>query len=359
MVEFLIFPLKKRIKLEYVQSAELIKFLLIPFVCFWAYGFPDGIGLVELLSGFAAPAFFVISGYFTLSGEGAERSERLKRAVIRDAIFFCILLVFYIAVNILNPLSRAEISLRMLLSKRIWFNFLVLNVWPLPIGDNIWFIQSLLYANIILYFADKLHLLKFYKILLAILTIVMLITGELAGVIGLNLFGYGVFPGNFFTRAIPYLLLGLFLREKYDLLKKFPFWVYLIIFVIGGGLVVGEYYLLYITGKLVYIGHMFGYAIMAIAVCGLMIAWDEMRINPISYYGGRCAKIVYAIFNPIYYIALYFILLKKPEEIGNYAFFGGLIICFVSLIISAILAVIIPVRVRSALDPDELIDKDT
>ena len=41
MVEFLIFPLKKRIKLEYVQSAELIKFLLIPFVCFWAYGFPE------------------------------------------------------------------------------------------------------------------------------------------------------------------------------------------------------------------------------------------------------------------------------------------------------------------------------
>jgi len=352
----LIFPLKKRIKLEYVQSAELIKFLLIPFVCFWAYGFPDGIGLVELLSGFAAPAFFIISGYFTLSGEGAERSERLKRAIIRDALFFGILLIGYLAMILLVPMFRPDFSI--FRSKRLWFNFLILNVWPLSIGETIWFIQSLLYANIILFFADKIHLLKHYKIVLAVLAAFMLLSGEFAGVIGLNILGYGFIPGGFLTRALPYMLLGMLLKEKYDFLKKVPFWVYLILFVIGGGLVVGEYYLLFISGKLVYSGHLFGYGIMAIAVCGLMIAWDEMLINPISYFGGRCAKIVYAIHNPIYNFLLLLILLNNPNQINNFVMFGGCIVCFACLILSAILAFIVPVRVDRPLDPDEMVDDD-
>lgn len=356
MVEFLIFPLKKRIKLEYVQSAELIKFLLIPFVCFWAYGFPDGIGLVELLSGFAAPAFFIISGYFTLSGEGAERSERLKRAIIRDALFFGILLIGYLAMILLVPMFRPDF--RIFRSKRLWFNFLILNVWPLSIGETIWFIQSLLYANIILFFADKIHLLKHYKIILVVLVVFMLISGEFAGFIGITVFGYGYIPGGFLTRALPYLLIGMLLREKHDVIKKVPFWVHLIVFVLGGGLVVGEYYLLVVTGKLNYLGHLLGYGIMAIAVCGLMIAWDEMRVNLVSYYGGRCAMIVYAIHNPICNFLLLYILLNNPNQISNFVMFGGCIVCFACLILSAILAFIVPVRVDSPLDPDEMVEDD-
>ncbi|MBO7080034.1 MAG: hypothetical protein J6W64_09535, partial [Bacilli bacterium] len=47
-------------KVKYDPIAELIMFLLMPFVCFWTMGFPDGLGLVELLSGFAFPALFVV-----------------------------------------------------------------------------------------------------------------------------------------------------------------------------------------------------------------------------------------------------------------------------------------------------------
>ena len=352
----MIFPLKKAIKLEYVQSAELIKFLLIPFICFWKYGFPDGLGIIELLSGFAVPAFFVLSGYFTLAGEGEERSQRLKRAIIRDALFFGLLLVLYSAINFAVPMFIPDFGI--FNSKRLWFNFLVLNVWPLSIGDTIWFIQSLLYANIVLFFADKIHLLKHYKFILAVLLAFMLLSGEFAGVIGFNILGYGFIPGGFLTRALPYMLLGMLLQEKYDSLKKVPFWVYLILFVLGGGLAFGEYYLLYVTGKLVYIGHMLGFAVMAIAVCGLMIAWDEMPINPVSYFGGRCAKIVYAIHNPIYNIAIIAILLNNPDYVNMFIVFGGCIVYFASLLLSVILAVIVPVRVNRELDPDELIDDD-
>ena len=358
MVEYLIFPLKKSIILEYVQSAELIKFLLIPFVCFWIYGFPDGIGLVELLSGFAVPAFFVLSGYFTLAGDEKERGERLKRTIIRDAIFFGILFFIYIAINLLVPLFRNDLSISMLLNKRLWFSFLVLNFWPLNVGESIWFIQSLLYANIILYFANKLHLLRFYKMFLVILVIVMLLSGELAGVIGFSFLGYAYIPGGFLTRALPYLLLGMLLQEKYDSLKKIPFWVYLIIFVLGGGLVVGEYYLLFKIGKLVYISHMFGYMVMSIAVCGLMIAWDNMPINPISYYGGRCAKIVYAIHNPLFFFIYLMVIINNPDHVDSFLLFAGCIVYVASLIISIIISLIIPVRVDREITPEDLIEDD-
>lgn len=354
----MILPLKKSIILEYVHSAELIKFLLIPFVCFWVYGFPDGLGLVELLSGFAIPTFYLLSGYFSLSGEEEERGERLKRNIVRNAVFFGLLFVLYVAINLLVPVFRNEISLNMFISKRMWFNFLVLNFWPFTVGDSIWFIQALLYANIILYFANKFHLLKFYKLFLIVLVVVMLLTGELAGVIGFNLFGYGYIPGNFLTRALPYLLLGMLLREKYDLLKKFPFWVYLIMFVLGGGLVFGEYFLLFKIGKLVYISHLFGYMVMAVAVCGLMIALDNMPINFVSYYGGRCAKIVYAIHNPMFYLIYLMVIINNPEHIDIYLLLGGCIVYVASLIISIIISLIIPVRVNRDLDPDELLEED-
>ena len=324
-----------RNKTRYMQSAELIKFLLMPFVCFWTYGFPDGLGLVELLSGFAVPAFYVICGYFLLK-DNEDRSDRLKWAMIRYGIFFAVLLIFYTVVNFVNPIYRAEIDMSMFRSKRLWFNFFVLDVWPLPICNSIWFIQSLFVSSVILYLADKFKLLRFYKIVLVVLFVFMLLTGELSGVIGFNVLGYQYLPGGVLTRALPYLLLGALLREKNVFLMNKPFWIYLILFVVGGALTVGEYYLLFITGKLVFISHMAGYALMDVAVIGLMVN-IRIPVNPITRYGGFIAKIIYAIHFPVYSFALLCVLMFMPKYLEPFTAYTGIVVFVICLVI-AILA---------------------
>ncbi len=324
-------------KVKYDPIAELIMFLLMPFVCFWTMGFPDGLGLVELLSGFAFPALFVVIGYYLLD-DNAERSERLKWAMIRYGIYFAVLLVFYTFLCFVVPIARAEINPGSFLAKRLWFNFIVLDVWPLPIGDSLWFIQSLFISTVIFYFADKFNLMRFYKIVLAVFFVFMLLTSDLAGVVGFNILGYRYLTSGVFTKAIPYLLLGLLLNESYSLIKKVPFWAYIILFIVGGALTVGEFYLLFITGRLVYTGHMFGYAVMAVAVCGLMVSFDRMHFDLILNMCGTIAKAIYALYSPMYTLLFLFILMKSAKNLDVYFQFSGIIVYFACLIIGIIVA---------------------
>ena len=330
-------------KVKYEPIGALIMFLLMPFVCFWTMGFPDGLGLVELLSGFAFPALFVVIGYYLLD-DNDERSERLKWNMIRYGIYFVVLLAIFIVCNIVVPFAREQIDPRMFLSKRLWFNFIVLDYWPLPIGDAIWFIESLFIATVIFYFADKLNLMRFYKIIMVVLFVFALLTNDLAGVIGLNIFGYTYLTSDVFNRAIPYMLLGLLLSDNYKLVKKMPFWAYIIMFVVGGGLTVGEYYLLYVTGKLVYGGHMIGYAVMAVAVLGLLVSFDKLHRNPISNRGSSIAGIIYALYSPMYTLLFWFIMIKTPKNVNTYFKYSGIIVYFACLIIGILVAAFLSFR---------------
>ena len=100
---------------------------------------------------------------------------------------------------------------------------------------------------------------------------------------------------------------------------------------------VGEFYLLFITGKLVYTGHMFGYAVMAVAVCGLMVSFDMMRKDFILK-GGTIAKAVYALYSPMYTLLFLLVLIKSAKNLDVYVQFSGIIVYFACLIIGIIVA---------------------
>jgi len=326
--------LKVTKKIDYVQSIEALKYFLMPFVCFWAFGFPEPTGIVELVSGFVVPTYFVLSGFCVLGTEEAERREKLRRVILRSAILFAALLVIYVLINLLYPLMPLMFDWGTLRSKRVWFNFLVLNVWPLPIGDSIWFIQAMLYAYVILWIADRLKLLRFYKPVMVVLFVVMILSGELSGVIGFNMLGYTFIPGGAITRALPYLLLGMLIREKEETLCNVPAWVYAVILVIGGGMAVGEVYALSQAGKLVYLGHMLGYGVMAFATCGLALAWEDMGPNPFSFHGGTHAKRIYAWHNPVYYLLVYCVMRFRPQSMDAVAIYGSIIVFLLCWLVS-------------------------
>lgn len=316
-----------------------LRLILMIFVCFWAFGSPEPSGVVNSLSGFAIPAFFILSGYYVLDNKRNVRMEKTLRKIKRTAICFGFVFLFYVAINVVLIILHFE---SFTFSKRMLFEFLVLNVWPFNAGNNIWFIQAMLYAYIIIFIADKLKLMKFYKIIIPILVIIMLLTGELSAMLRFNIFGYQYIPGNWLTRALPYILIGRLLREMKKSVMKIQFWKYLIAFVIGGVLVIAEIFGLGRFDCLRYQGHMFGYGIMAVVVCGLAISIPIERPNRIIHFDSAISGIIYILMNPIYY-GLFILLVR--EHLDFIRLLGGLTAFLASFLLALVLCGTLPGRV--------------
>ena len=344
------------------RGADTLKFLLTPFICFWAFGFPEGSGLVSTLSGFAVPAFFILSGYFvleehrTLSGFAAPaffilsgyfvleehrriRWKKMQRAIERSALTFVLMIVCYFLLN-LALLTAERVNWMQVIHKRMIFNFVVLNVWPFNIGSNIWFVQSLLYAYIILLIVSRFRGMKYYKIIMALSMIFMVLTGELAGLIGFRVYDYTYIPGGALTRALPYVLLGRLLREKREKLETVKGWVYCLVFALGAGLAVGEIYLLDYLGKLYYDSHMIGFGVMAAACCGWAVSRPHMKRTFFSKQGRKYAKRVYVLANPVYYGMLLITSWKFPQFFENIVYYAGPIVFAVCLLICVFITLV-------------------
>ncbi len=316
-----------------------LRLILMLFICFWAFGCPDPTGIVGSISGFAIPAFYVLSGFYVLDTKREVRLEKVLRKIKRSALCFVFVLLFYVALNVpVMLLTHTTITI----SKRMIFEFLVLNLWPLQIGDNIWFIQAMLYAYIVIFILDKLKLMKFYRILLVILFVFMLLSGEFSGVIRFNILGYQYIPGNWFTRALPYILLGKLLRDMKEKLMETKFWKYLIAFVIGGGLVILEIFLLALTKNLQYPGHMIGFTIMAVAACGLAISIPIGVGNRVVHFDSAISGFIYVFMNPVYYALIIFFGAMSPEF---FSILGGVAAFLASFILALILCSTLPGRV--------------
>lgn len=316
-----------------------LRLILMVFVCFWAFGSPEPSGIVKSLSGFAIPAFFVLSGYYVLDNKRDVRMEKTLRKIKRTALCFAFVFIFYVAINVAFILLKLT---AFTFSKRALFEFVVLNLWPFQIGSNIWFIQAMLYAYLIIFIADKLKLMRFYKIFLIILLVFMLITGEFAGCLRFNIFGYPFIPGNWLTRALPYILVGRLLREKKKSLMKVQFWKYLIAFAVGGGLVLLEIMALGLTGILNYQGHMIGYGVMAIAACGLAISIPIGAPNRLVHFDSAISGLIYVLMNPAYYILVLFL---GVDHLDFIRLLGGLTAFLASFLLALVLCGTLPGRV--------------
>ena len=249
---------------------EKLRLFLMLCACIQLLGFPTKLGdFVQSLCGFAPIAFFILSGHLVL-GQEEGRSERIVRAIKRTALAFALLFAFYTVINLILYHAMGVDILPSLKSKRLWFNFIVLNVWPFGVCDAIWYVQALLYAYIIAYFLDKLKLLKYDWIFFIVLFLFAVVTGELNGIFHFSFFGYTAFPANFLNRALPYLLLGGFFFRKMPRLGEVPIRFYLLGIIAGGVLVFLEPMLLERWGVGGYYGHLIGMAVIAASVCQLV-----------------------------------------------------------------------------------------
>lgn len=262
----------------YFPIIERLRLILMLPLCIYLLGFPTSYGeTVKVYFGFVPIAFYIISGYLVLI-EAPNRRERIVRAIKRSAAAFAVLAIIYFIINVLFYKYGSIDFTSFFRSKRFWFNFIFLNVWHFPIGTSLWYIQSLLYAYIIIYFLEKFNLLRFDWIIAAVCLVIAVCGGELCGIFKFDISGYNYLPGFFLTRALPYILLGGFIFRNMEFFGEMPRITY-IIGVPGGFLLMFLETLFLNTFNIPgYYGHLIGMPITAMSIC--ILAFQEQGFYP-------------------------------------------------------------------------------
>ncbi|MBP5288749.1 MAG: hypothetical protein J6Z79_02630 [Clostridia bacterium] len=321
----------------YGRGADVLKFFLMIFVFFASFGFPTfGFlgaisGYVPVLCQFVVPTFFILCGFFTLPKDEAVRGGKLSRGMKRSGILFLALFVVLFAFNVIILLLQGTTDLSNLLSKRLWFNFLVMSYWPFPRGETILFIRNLFYAYVVLLILHKTLLLRALKIPFLLLGAVGLLLGEFSGLIRLDLFGYGYLPANAVTYAIPLMLFGALMREKFSLFLSIHPVLYWIMIVGGVALSFGEFQFLSSLGVLRYLGMSVGSFFTAVGLAGWALVHPKINGSFFVLHGRSYARRMYYLSQPMFFVIMLAAELLKPALIPFLMEYASVIlfaICF-------------------------------
>ena len=364
-------------KQRYCVGIDKLKFFLIPFVCVNALGFPGSYGgFVQILAGFAAPCFFVLCGFLVMSRDGARRKGKLLRAAKRAGMTFLLMLGIYFATNLIYCSLQGSSWLAMIADGKNLIYFLALNEWPLPVGDAIWFIHALFYAYVFLLLINGwLDNVFVRRGLLVACVIIMLATGEFAGLLGMQagtigaqeaegtaglgthardafrllLMGRDYLPGSMMTRALPYLLIGGLLRERADDFFRVPPFVYPILSVMCLVASFTEFWFLSENGLLVDRSHNVFMGLAAIALACWAVASPEASLDYVAYHGRGYSKWIYVTFQLVDAAFIVFVSRCLPKGARDFMEFEGVAVFGICLFGAAALnAIKKAVRARKA-----------
>ena len=320
------------------RGANMLKFFLMPFVCFISFGFQGPHGYyVMRLSLFAPIAFYILCG-FMLAAKEEKHPEIYKRLMKRSAGQFALIFAILVVMNgvalwVTGSLGQA---VSLIFTKKVFFEIIVLCIWPFQVGETIWFIQSLFYARVILYFMHKRGLMRHYKKVLIIIALLTVLFGEFAGIIHFNFLGYTYIPANAITRAIPYMLLGRLIYEKRDAFFSRPSWNYCLLFFVGIFAAIAEMNILSKIGRLVYSGHMLGYGVMAFSACCLFLKMRDVRRNFFVKHGKNYSWRIYLLSQPVGHLLLLVGSSMVPALYMMMRISGGIIVYLICLAIAYI-----------------------
>ncbi len=319
---------------KYYDSVDILKLILMACMILSGYIIQGRVGYyVSYLVCFAGGAFFTLYGYFVLYGI-EEDDSRLKLSIRRLLIAFVICaLVYFMLVALEMGFEKKEISA--LFTRRFIFNFLVLNYWVPSIGFNIFYLHAALYAAVICYIANKLHLMRYSFPVMIFLFLFATVFGEGAKLIRFNFLGYTFIPGTFLTRALPYMLLGRVLHsyKASREISGFTNWVWIAVFVVGTLLAFLEIIGLSVYDKAVYLNHLIGFIPMTAAVC--MLALRSKRTFAVAKYCRDIYSVMFYIYTVIGEIVYALIVLKYQQYMALIPYLG-----FITLGISFLCGVI-------------------
>lgn len=318
------------------RGVNLLKFWLMPFVCFALFGLPDTWGTaVSQLSNFAAAAFFILTGYLQTENEdlGNDQSGKwIARTAVRFLLLFVMSLAIVVFIYLMMWKTPQEI-IAIFVNRRALFEILVLCRWPFNNGNAMWFIQSLLYARIILWLMKKLRLMRFYKVVMALCFLAALVLGELSGAIRLFFHGYYYLPQNWLSCALPYMLLGRLVYEKREKLLSMPS-LWAVGVPLGAALAFLEFHLLSAGAVLRTADHAVGFAVMALSICCLFLRLDDMPDNFFSNHGKSYARRIYDLCIPVNFALLMIAGNTSQELLDAMQNYGGILVYLVCLLLA-------------------------
>lgn len=291
---------------KYYYSFNVLKLILPLFVCLNSFGISavnEGSRFVQAICGFAGVTFFVLSGFLVL-GDEEKLDAKLGRAIKRSGIMFGAMAVIYVLFNVLFWLVTKTPVFPGYQLTSTWFDFIVLNSWPLTIGENIWFIQCLFYGYIAVFLLNKFNLLKHDWLIFAVCMVIALLTGEFAGLINFHIFDYTHVPATVITRSLPYLLLGRILARYRNKYKKKKKKIFLFMLLAGIILSAAEYLLLSSLDKLVYSGHLIGSGVIAAALVILFSQNKKLSRYIDLDFANSFAQAVYILHQPIGFLVI-------------------------------------------------------
>ncbi len=186
---------------------DYIKGIACIFVVFMHCEFPEYLGvLVQCISRFCVPFFFMVSGYFCYRIRGGisyNKKIRHVAEIILGAVFFYLLV---------TPLYNSNYVLtyrRML----IWLLFNV----PPYIAGQLWFLFALLYDYILFALFERLKLRKLAYLAIPVGMLAYILAAQGAYLIGHPL--PSMFYRNFLIEGFPFFALGFWIHEHQEKIK--------------------------------------------------------------------------------------------------------------------------------------------
>lgn len=292
-------------------SFHVLRIVLLFLIVFTDYGkYVPYFSLATPFFGFAEGTLFAIYGYLVLRSD-----NDLKQNIIHTLKVFMIFFAVDLVLSIGYMWLRYGTPFGYLTGRTI-FNFVVLDYWWSEFGSHIWYIQSVLYSLIIIYVLKKLGIFeKLCVPLCIVLFVIAFFTGEGAGLIQFKVLDYSFLPGNFFTRTLPYMLLGRIIHKHKRIITSIPDWGTALLLLVGVLLNIGELLLLVRLKKAVYYGHLMGFVMITVALLVWGINHHKVGVGAVN--APALFKIMFYSFNPVaeIYIVL---LLHVVQDVTTY-----------------------------------------
>ncbi len=291
---------QKQLNNSRLYSIDAFRLVAAFFVVVIHFNFLGEVGnAVWINSYFAVPWFFIVAGLF-LDLESEQALVRIKKRIKHIGIIFAVTALVYFLINSIYLGIIEGKGFQWLidsLTVKSIIKFLVLNVWPFEIGGAIWFLQAMLYTYILLFIVLKLKI-KFLKYELLIIILFLMINaavGEFSTVLGCH-----TIMANFFTRAIPYILLGHYISRKSKNIKNITNIACFLLIILSIFLTIIEYYVLKSCGALFYTGHYQGNTLMAVALVILLLNNPNwFKESKIVEWGIKYSLMIYLIHQPL------------------------------------------------------------
>ena len=194
---------------RYNSSIDFIKGIACIFVVFMHCEFPGLLGtVVQAISRFCVPLFFMVSGYFCFKKETRTVADSMRKVkhIAKITLYACI---FYFCFNLLLQYLSGAITLSV--SFRQFYVWLLFNS-PFWVAGQYWFLFALLYTYLF-YFAFELDGRRKWAYCLAlVMFVVYFVLAQ-----GMHIAGFYI-PNhiyrNWLVEGFAYFMLGHWLHEK-------------------------------------------------------------------------------------------------------------------------------------------------